>query len=59
VGAGVAAWETLIEPFEKLPELGLELPDLLLCVHAGLSINLEGEHRSDTSGVSSLHYLAL
>lgn len=54
VGAGVPTWKTIIEPFEKLSELGLQLPDLLR-VHAGPSINLGREHRFDMAGVSSHH----
>ena len=57
VGAGVLAREAVVEPLEKLPKLGLELPDLLH-VHAGPSVNLGGEHRFDMPGVSSHHNLA-
>ncbi len=39
VGAGVLAWEAVIEPLEKRPELGLERSDLG-DVHARVSISL-------------------
>ena len=58
VGAGVLAWEAVVEPLEELPELGLERSDLG-DVHARVSINLGDKHSFAMAGESRWYDLAL